>query len=141
MRWWIQSTRQQNKSTPNGKCRSGCIASACTVPPEFFSLKYSNVTRKVVSVLPWQRVFQPCALSLYARLKKDLSLRSPHYFLLSAERGFTISLQSRSPLSSAVMITSAVAILVATGTLYTSHIRSSSWLTVSLDESGRVSLK
>ena len=50
----------------------------------------------------------------------------PLYFLLSAERGFTISLQSRSPLSSAVIITSAVAIFVATGTLYTSHIRSNS---------------
>ena len=38
-------------------------------------------------------------------------------FILYAERGLMISLQSRSPRSSAVTMTSAVAMLVATGTL------------------------
>ena len=45
---------------------------------------------------------------------------------LYSERGFMISRQSRSPRSSAMISTSAVAMLVATGMLYRSHIRSSS---------------
>ena len=50
------------------------------------------------------------------------------YFLrrLYSERGFMTSRQSRSPRSSAMISTSAVAMLVATGMLYMSHIRSSS---------------
>ena len=51
-----------------------------------------------------------------------------HYFLrrLYSERGFMTSRQSRSPRSSAMTSTSAVAMLVATGMLYRSHMRSSS---------------
>ncbi len=45
---------------------------------------------------------------------------------LYSERGFMTSRQSRSPRSSAMIRTSAVAILVATGMLYISHIRCSS---------------
>ena len=50
------------------------------------------------------------------------------YFLrrLYSERGFMTSRQSRSPRSRAMISTSAVAMLVATGMLYMSHIRSSS---------------
>ena len=50
------------------------------------------------------------------------------YFLrrLYSERGFMTSRQSRSPRSRAMISTSAVAMLVATGMLYRSHIRSSS---------------
>lgn len=47
-------------------------------------------------------------------------------FLLYSERGLRMSRQSRSPRSSAIISTSAVAILVATGILYISHIRCSS---------------
>ena len=61
-------------------------------------------------------------------------------FRLYSERGLRISRQSRSPRSSAIISTSAVAMLVATGMLYISHIRCSS-LSDSLYAEGLVSRK
>lgn len=49
-----------------------------------------------------------------------------YHFLLRAERGLTISLQSRSPRSRAFITTSAVAMFVATGMLLRSQILSNS---------------
>ena len=112
-----------NKNTPNGDRRSGCKFLTCTVPPEFFTL-YSiggRGERRYRSPL-FRKKLSACGFSLWGvpwegRVFSSALVRAQDFARLYSEWGLTISLQSRSPLSSAVITTSAVAMLVATGML------------------------
>ena len=83
--------------------------------------------RTVFSAIPEHSDATPQknGIALCPGLSKDAYARF-FRFRLYSERGLRISRQSRSPRSSAIISTSAVAMLVATGMLYISHIRCSS---------------
>ena len=138
------------KCTPRTRfASSGCIFSKHTVPPEYFArgrtialcpiqlrqthgrylpntwrgrlhlspMASASLSERCDSGAYSVRGHTRCPAFIYAFLLR---------FWLYSERGFITSRQSRSPRSSAMMSTSAVAILVATGMLYISHIRSNS---------------
>ena len=85
----------------------------------FFNL-YRNFTERTGGIpSDLDKGLSAAALSLYARLSRRVLYISCFYqpFLFDCERGFTIFLQSRSPLSIAMISISAIAMFVATGTL------------------------
>ena len=80
------------------------------------------------------KIIRTSQLGIYRRSLSEISLPQElvlgFCFIYALKFALTISRQSRSPLSSAVIMTSAVAMLVATGILLRSHTRRSSFSTL-----------
>ena len=110
----------------------GVDISARFHPDVLLNFEYSNFGQVVPYAFCRDLSADPLGSGLFSvgeKERRTCLFRLPHqssklwnagvflFLRLYAERGFMISRQSRSPLSSAVMMTSAVAMLVATGTL------------------------